>query len=160
MGRFPDFSSPLAEWKVWLARLIAVSVTLSLFGSFIWCFHLAICASTPVTLIFIPTLRVTILDSRPERRQSRPSSGSQGSKCEYIGGSKNFRGGPNTSVEFGLGVQLLWGPNTTWQAFLVLGVKLVPSHLTHAWSPEPRVSTERHTKPFLRCTCSTIIKTQ
>ena len=69
--------------------------------------HVAICTSTPVTLIFILTLRVTSLDSRPKRRQSRPTSGSQGSKCEHIGGSKNFRGGPNTSVKFGPGVQIL-----------------------------------------------------
>ena len=62
-------------------HVIAVSITLSLFGSFvrcfylamlfgsfIRCFHLAICASTPpVTLIFILTLRVTSLDSRPKR---------------------------------------------------------------------------------------------
>ena len=70
-----------------------------LFGSFIRCFHLAICASTPVILIFILILRVTSLDSRPKRQQSRPTSGSQGSKCEHTGGPKNFRGGPNTSVE-------------------------------------------------------------
>ena len=100
-------------------HVIAVSITLSLFGcfvrcfylamlfgSFIRCFHLAICASTPVTLIFILILRVTCLDSRLKRWQSRPTSGSQGSKCEHIGG-KNFRGGSNTSVEFGPGVQLL-----------------------------------------------------
>jgi len=98
-------------------HVIAISITLSLFGSifrcfylamlfgFIRCFHPAICASTPVTLIFILTLRVTSLDSRPKRRQSRPTSGSQGSKREHIGGSKNFRGGPNT----------IWtrGPTTT-----------------------------------------------
>ena len=103
-------------------HVITVFITLSLFGSFIRCFylamlfssfircfHLAICASTLVTLIFILTLRVTSLDSHPKRRQSRPTSGSQGSKFEHIGGSKNFRGGPNTSVEFGPGVQLLRG---------------------------------------------------
>jgi len=130
IGRFPDFSSPLAEWKVWLARLIAVSITLSLFGSFVWCFylamlfgsfircfHLAICASTPVTLIFITTLSVTSLDSRPKRRQSRPTSGSQG----HIGVSKNFRGGPNTSVEFGPGVQLLRGSKYYVTGFLGAG---------------------------------------
>jgi len=90
-------------------HVIAVSITPLLFSSFIRCFHLAICASTLVTLIFILTLRVTSSDSRPRRRQSRPTSGSQGSKCEHIGGSKNFSAGPNTSVEFGLGVQLLRG---------------------------------------------------
>jgi len=62
-----------------------------------------------VTLIFILTLRATSLDSRHKRRQSRQTSGYQGSKCEHIGGSENFRGGPNTSVEFGPGVQLLRG---------------------------------------------------
>ena len=29
------------------------------------------------------------------------------SLAAHIGGSKNFRGGPNTSVEFGPGVQIL-----------------------------------------------------
>ena len=62
-------------------HVIAVSIILSLFGSFvrcfylamlfgsfIRCFHLAICASTPpVTLIFILTLRVTSLDSCPKK---------------------------------------------------------------------------------------------
>ena len=84
-------------------HVIAMSITLSPFSSFVWwfylamlfgsfirCFHLAICASTPVILIFILILRVTSLDSRPKRRQSRPTSGSQGSKCEHIGGSKYF----------------------------------------------------------------------
>jgi len=134
IGRFPDFSSPLAEWKVWLARLITVVITLSLFGSFVWCFylamlfgsfircfHLAICASTPVTLIFITTLSVTSLDSRPKRRQSRPTSSSQGSKWELIGGSKYLRGSPNTSVEFGPGVQLLRGSKYYVTGFLGAG---------------------------------------
>ena len=59
--------------------VITVSITLSLFGSFVRCFylamlfgsfirgfHLAIPASTPVTLIFILTLRLTSLDSHPK----------------------------------------------------------------------------------------------
>ena len=62
-------------------HVIAMSITLSPFSSFVWwfylamlfgsfirCFHLAICASTlPVTLIFILTLRVTSLDSCPQK---------------------------------------------------------------------------------------------
>ena len=32
IGRFPDFSSPLAEWKVWLARLRKVFVLFGLNG--------------------------------------------------------------------------------------------------------------------------------
>jgi len=116
-------------------HVIAVSINLSVFGSFIRCFnlamlfhsfiryfHLTICASTLVTLIFILTLRVTSLDSRPKRQQSRPTSDSQGSKCEHIGGSKNFRGGPNTSVEFGLGVQLLRGSKYYVTGFLIAGL--------------------------------------
>ena len=60
---------------------------------------------------FYSHLRVTSLDSRPKRQQSGPTSGSQGSKCEHIGegGSRSFRGDPNTSIEFGPGVQLLRG---------------------------------------------------
>jgi len=91
-------------------HIIAVSITFRFFRSvllsrnavrfFHSVLHLAICASTPVILIFILILRVTSLDSRPKRRQSKPTSGSQGSKCEHIGGSKHFRGGPNTSAEF------------------------------------------------------------
>ena len=98
-----------------------------LFGSFIRCFHLAICASTLVTLIFILTLRVTSLDSRPKRQQSRPTSGSQGLKCEHIGGSKTFRGGPNTSVEFGPGVQLLQGSKyyVTGLTYTIMDTKAV-----------------------------------
>ena len=58
---------------------------------------------------FYSHLRLTGSDSRPKRQQSGPTSGSQGSKCEHVRGAKNFRGGPNTSIEFGPGIQLLRG---------------------------------------------------
>ena len=51
---------------IWLFRLVLLSRSAV---RFFQCFHLTICASTPVTLIFILTLRVTSLDSRPKRRQ-------------------------------------------------------------------------------------------
>jgi len=56
-----------ACWRMSVS-MSSPSPSLSLFGSFIRCFHLAVCASTLVTLIFILTLRVTSSDSRPKRR--------------------------------------------------------------------------------------------
>ena len=44
--------SPMAIWH----PTHAINLTAMLFGSFVQCFHLAICACTPVTLIFILTL--------------------------------------------------------------------------------------------------------
>jgi len=111
-------------------HVVAVFITLSLFGSFVRGFYLAMLFGSFIISV-LPSRNLCFytgdthfyshlsLESRPKRRQSRPTSGSQGSKCEHIGGSKNFRGGPNTSAVFGPGVQLLWGsnyyggPNTT-----------------------------------------------
>jgi len=57
---------------------------------------------------FILTLRVTSLDSRPKRWQSRPTSGSQGLKCKHIGGVQKFQRGSKYFCRIWTG-----GPTTT-----------------------------------------------
>jgi len=102
-------------------HVIAVSITLSLFGSFvrcfylamlfgsfIRCFHLAIYASTLVTLIFVLTLRVTSLDSRPKDDKVHQLAVPKVQSVSILGGpkfqkgSKYFcriwTGGPTTTV--------------------------------------------------------------
>ena len=102
--------------------VIAISITLSLFGSFVQCFclamlfgsfvrcfHLAICASMLVTLIFILTLEWLAQTVLPKDGKVDQPAVPKVQSVSTLGGSKNFRGGPNTSVEFGPGVQLLRG---------------------------------------------------
>ena len=53
-----------------------------------------------------PHLRLTGSHSRPRKTANWPTNALRA--C-LLGGSKYFKGGPNTTVKFGLGVQLLRG---------------------------------------------------
>ena len=118
---FPFF---LRKWG-WLARLVSILGTLLVAISLLPLspvFQFAFCDSTYLCIVLYSHLRLTDSHSRP--RKSANLSTNAMRAC-FLGGSKYFKGGPNATVKFGPGVQLLRGSKSI-PASLVLAVQFRP----------------------------------